>query len=149
MTRSPAGFRPLPRVPATSRLLSGFLVAGALLALSACASGGSQPERAANPFSSALSERNEVQIKVMNFNFSDATVWVLVRDGKRTRLGIVTGKTDAVFTIPWRFSEPMRMEFDLLADVRCVTEQITVDPGDILELQISVDPQSDPQCGRG
>ena len=119
-----------------------------LLLLSACATGKTKA-REGNPFSQDLAERNEVQITVMNFNFSDATVWALVRDGRRTRLGYVTGKSDAVFTMPWTFSEPLRLEFDLLADVRCVTEQIMVDPGDILELQISVDPSSDPQCRRG
>lgn len=99
-----------------------------------------------NPFSQDLAARNEVQIQVMNFNFADATVWALVRDGRRTRLGYVTGKTEAVFTLPWTMPEPLRLEFDLLADVRCITEQIMVDPGDILQLQISVDPSSDPQC---
>lgn len=123
------------------------LLSGLLLALAACATGG-QGEGGGNPFSSALSERQEIEIKVRNFHFSDATVWVLARQGKRTRLGIVTGKSDAVFTIPWRFPDPMRMEFDLLADVRCLTDEITVDPGDVLELQISVDPSSDPLCTR-
>ena len=117
----------------------------ALLTLGGCATGKTKPVDG-NPFSQELAERNEVQIQVRNFNFSDATVWAVVRDGRRTRLGYVTGKTDAVFTMPWTFSEPLRLEFDLVADVRCVTEQIMVDPGDILELQISVDPRSDPQC---
>ena len=123
------------------------LAAGLLLALSACASSGGK-ERPTNPFTQDLAERNQVQIQVQNFNFNDATVWVQVRGAKRQRLGTVTGKSSAVFTIPWTFSEPMRLEFDLLADVRCVTEEISVDPGDILELQISVDPSSDPQCSR-
>lgn len=123
------------------------LVAGLLLALGACASSGGK-ERPTNPFAQDLAERNQVQIQVHNFNFADATVWVLVRDARRQRLGIVTGKSSAVFTIPWTFSEPLRLEFDLLADVRCVTEELSVDPGDILELQISVDPSSDPQCSR-
>lgn len=121
------------------------LAAGLVLALSACASSGGS-ERLSNPFSQDLASRNQVQIQVQNFNFADATVWVLVRDARRQRLGIVTGKSSAVFTIPWTFSEPLRLEFDLLADVRCITEELSVDPGDILELQISVDPSSDPQC---
>lgn len=131
MTRSRS--RPIPAA-----------VAG-LLIMAGCATGKSKTTDT-NPFSQELAERNEVQIQVKNHNFSDATVWALVRDGRRTRLGYVTGKTDAVFTMPWRFPEPLRLEFDLIADVRCVTEQIVVDPGDILELQISLDPRSDPQC---
>jgi len=127
---------PSPRTMATATVLG-------LLAVAGCASAKTAGD--GDPFSQELAERNEVQINVMNFNFADATVWALVRDGRRTRLGVVIGKTDATFTMPWTFSEPMRLEFDLLADVRCITEQITVDPGDILELQISVDPASDPQ----
>ncbi len=121
------------------------LAVGLLLALGACASSGGT-ERPTNPFAQDLAERSQVQIRVENFNFNDATVWVRVREERRQRLGIVTGKSSAVFTIPWTISEPMRLEFDLLADVRCVTEELSVDPGDILELQISVDPSSDPQC---
>lgn len=117
-----------------------------LLAAGSCAGSRTVERGAANPFSQRLEERGEVRIQVRNFNFSDATVWVLEREGKRTRLGIITGKTDATFTVPWTFSSPMRVEFDLLASVRCTTESIMVDPGDVLELQISVDPTSDPQC---
>lgn len=135
------------RTPTTPRRAAGVLVLALSLLASACASSGATGTPR-DPFSQALEDRGEVQIKVMNFNFSDATVWVLEREGKRLRLGIVTGKTDAVFTVPWSFSAPMRLEFDLLADVRCLTESLSVDPGDILELQISVDPSSDPQCRR-
>ncbi len=121
------------------------LAAGLLLALGACASSGGK-ERPADPFAQDPAGRNQVQIQVHNFNFNDATVWVLVRAGRARRLGIVTGKSSSVFTIPWTFSEPVRLEFDLLADVRCVTDELSVDPGDILELQIWLDPSSDPQC---
>ena len=114
-----------------------------LVIIAGCASGSTSQ---GNAFSRDMAERNEVEIQVMNFNFSDATIWLLVRDSRRMRLGYVTGKSDAVFTIPWTFSEPVRLEFDLVATVRCVTEEMMVDPGDILELQISVDPTSDPQC---
>jgi len=85
-------------------------------------------------------------IHVRNFNFNDATVWTIVRDGPRHRLGTVTGKSDASFTLRWDFSVPLRLEFDLLASVKCVTEELAVDPGDTLELQISVDPSQDPWC---
>ncbi len=111
---------------------------GALLATAACASGGG-PQRSGSPFGEDLRERNEVRIHIQNHNFSDATVWTLVRDGRRNRLGMVTGKTDAVFTVPWTFSEPLRIEFDLVAGPRCTTENLSVDPGDTLEMQIAVD----------
>lgn len=128
--------------------LATALAAALLLPLTGCASSGTGTA-AVNPYSQDLEERREVRIDVRNFNFADATVWALARGGDRTRLGIVTGKSSASFTLPWTFSEPLRLEFDLLADVRCMTESLTVDPGDVLELQISVDPASDPQCRRG
>lgn len=112
-------------------------LAGALLATAGCATG--SPQRTGSPFSDDLRERNEVRIHVQNHNFSDATLWTLVRDGQRKRLGVVTGKSDEVFTFPWRFSEPLRIEFDMVAGPRCTTENIQVDPGDTLELQISSD----------
>lgn len=113
-------------------------LAGTLLTIIACASGGG-PQKARSPFSDDLRERKEVRIHIQNHNFSDATVWTLVRDGRRSRLGMITGKTEQVFTVPWTFSEPMRIEFDLVAGPRCTTENIMVDPGDELEMQISVD----------
>ena len=113
-------------------------LAGALLAITGCASGGG-PQEARSPFSDDLRERKEVRIHIQNHNFSDATVWVLTRGAQRKRLGVVTGKSDADFTVPWDFSQPMTMEFDLVAGPRCTTRPLEVDPGDVLELQIAVD----------
>jgi len=127
---------------ASIRALMTASLAGVVI-ISGCASARTS---GGNAFSQDMAERNEVEIQVLNFNFADATIWLLVRDSRRMRLGYVTGKSDAVFTIPWTFSEPVRLEFDLLATTRCITEEMMVDPGDILELQISVDPTSDPQC---
>jgi len=126
---------------ATRALAAGFLLVGA----AACASSGPRPT-SGNPFAQELADSKQIQIRILNLHFSDATVWVLVRDARRDRLGTVTGKSEATFTIPWTFSEPLRLEFDLLADVRCITEEIAVDPGDMLELQITADPGSDPSC---
>lgn len=131
--------------PHSARLRSALATAAVALVLGGCALSGTKPA-SGSPFGQGLPEQNQVQIHIRNFNFNDATVWVLVRDAQRTRLGIVTGKSDATFTLPWTFSEPVRLRFDLLADVHCVTEELSVDPGDILELQISVDPSQDPSC---
>lgn len=79
-----------------------------------------------------------IRIEVINRNFSDATLWA-ISTGGRQRLGIVTGKTDATFTLDWDFSQPLQIEIDLLAGERCVTAPLQVDPGDVLELQIDVE----------
>lgn len=115
---------------------SGLVTAAALLATAACAGA---PSRAANPYSNDLAERQEIRVQIQNHNFSDATIYSIEREGHRKRLGIVTGKSDSVFTLPWKTSEPLRFEFELLAGPRCTTEAMSVDPGDTLELQISTD----------
>lgn len=111
-----------------------FALLALTLAVAACAT--ASPMQSDGPFSAAGGERDMVTIDVLNNNFGDVTLWALRSDAERIRLGGVTGKTDARFTIPWRFSEPMRIEIDMVAGPRCVTENITVDPGDVLQLEI-------------
>ncbi len=118
-------------------------LAAIVLGLAACASGSSS---SGDPFSQDPAERGEIEIKVINMNFSDATVWALVNEGRRQRLGIVTGKREEIFTLPWTFSERLRIEFDLVAGPRCYTESLVVDPGDLLELQIASNAAADPSC---
>ncbi len=50
---------------------------------------------------------------------------------------MVGGKEDAEFTLDWPITTPLRIEIDLLAGERCVTEELRADPGDIFELQIA------------
>lgn len=128
--------RPLPR------LLTGAVV---LLGMAACASGRGR-QGTGNPFAGSQGESREIQVHVMNFNYNDANVWTVVRDARRERLGTVTGKSDATFTVSWTFTDVLRLEFDLIGGVRCVTDPLSVDPGEIIELQISVDPSQDPSC---
>jgi len=112
---------------------------GALLALSlsACAGGAGGPAPG-DPFSAASDGPRTVSIHVRNLNFSQATLWAVSRGG-RQRLGVVGGKEDAVYRIPWTFPQPMEIEINLLAGPRCTTEALEVDPGDVLELQIEMD----------
>ena len=88
------------------------------------------------PFTTSTERPDSVLLEVQNLNFSDARLYA-IRDGQRLSLGRVGGKQDARFTIPWRFSQDLRIEINLLAGPTCVTERLTVDRGDILELQIS------------
>ena len=133
------------RARARARMTAGLAVAALLVTASACASlGGSR--QSSNPFGENPAGSDQIVIHIQNFNFNDATVWTHVRDARDQKLGIVSGKSDATFTVRWEFSEPLRLEFDLLASVRCLTEPLVVDPGDVVELQISVDPSQDPTC---
>ena len=106
------------------------------LLLTACATG---RKNSGDPFAQSRGEQ-QIHIRVLNQNFYDATIWAVVRGARHSKLGTVVGKQDADFTMPWTFSEPLQLEIDLLTgNQRCRTDPLTVDPGDILELQITVD----------
>ena len=107
------------------------LVALLAFAASACATSGST----SNPFSERGGAES-VRIQVLNLNFSDARLTAL-RDGRRMSLGVVGGKQEGQFTIPWEYPQELRIEINLLAGPTCQTEALPVDPGDILELQIT------------
>jgi hypothetical protein len=111
----------------------------ALLALTACATPGASTDQ---PFADG---REEVRIRIQNDNFYDARVYALV-DGVRRQLGYVGGKTDRVFTMPLSFSQVLRLQFDILAGPTCTTEALTVDPGDLLQLQILSTPLTSDFC---
>mgnify|MGYP005871471973 CR=1 FL=1 len=84
-----------------------------------------------------------IRIFVTNLNFMDATLWA-VTNGTRDKLGVVTGKRDAVYTLPWRGYTDLRMEIDMLP--RCRTESLPVNPGDDIELIINVEMLNSPLC---
>lgn len=109
-----------------------LLQLAALFALTSCAaSAGGREGREA-----AWRGDGEIRIDILNHNFSDATIWVFVRNAHRNRLGTVTGKTDESYVLPWDFTQPLSLEIKLLAGPRCLTRSIDVDPGDILQLEI-------------
>ncbi len=88
-----------------------------------------------------------VRIEVINNNFQDATLHALWA-GQRRRLGIVIGKTEATYTLPWPTSFELRIEIDLLAGPECTTRLIMTDPGDIILLEIRSRLLDDPDCVR-
>lgn len=103
-----------------------------LLVLGACGGMGGTVD---DPFAD-FGDRNLFRIYVQNDNFYDARLYAIASGGVRQSLGFVGGKTDHVFTVPWSFSNELRIEINMVAGPTCVTEPITVDPGDELRLQI-------------
>lgn len=112
----------------------------ASLAASACGTLG-----LANPFGGSSSGESSVTVEVQNRNFADATIHVL-RGSERIRLGIVSATEDRTFTVAWRFSMPMRVNIRLLAGGECITDDLIVDPGDRLFVEVPPDLSSDPDC---
>ena len=92
--------------------------------------------------------RPNIRIDVTNLNFQDATLHAL-RGGERHRLGTVTGKGSATYTLEWRTALPLQIEIDLLAGGRCTTRALTVDPGERIQLQIEVDIRRQMDCSPG
>lgn len=112
-----------------------------LFALSAC---GGMSSSTPDPFLDG--GRNEIRIHVRNSNFYDARISALLEGGPRRQLGSVGGKTDAILTLPVDYPRVLRLEIDLLAGPTCVTEPITVDPGDDLQLDILGEPLGGDFC---
>jgi hypothetical protein len=121
---------------------SAGLITLALLTLwaSAC-SLGSGPR---NPLATAGSA-SQIRIVVINNDFNDATLFS-VGNGERRRLGVVTGKSESNYVIPWRITGPLQIEINLLAGGSCTTNSLQVDPGEVLELEILTQRARDGQC---
>lgn len=128
--------------PAISTVRAGTvrILACAAVAVAMSACGGSSRSSTGSPFR-RLEAESSILIRVVNVNFLDARLFA-VRRGSRTRIGSVTGKTNAEFKVAWRFSDFLEIEIHLVGGRTCTTLPLMTDPGDIIELQI--DPQNVP-----
>lgn len=116
---------------------------GAVLALVLAAGAGCAKSSLDDPY--VPEGARTIRIEVLNLNFMDATLHAL-RGGERHRLGIVTGKAEATYTMEWPQSLPLQIEIDLLASDSCITRPLYVDPGDIIYLEIQSRMNDDPDC---
>jgi hypothetical protein len=103
-----------------------------LLVLACSASGGA--ESAPGP------ERGPATLQVDNRNFLDMTVYV-VDGAQRQRIGVARGSSTTSLTIPERLirggASPLRFLCDPIGGQGLpVSEEIIVEPGDIVELVI-------------
>lgn len=78
-------------------------------------------------------------VQVQNQGFSDMVIFA-VSGAQRIRLGVVTGNSTQTFTIPRylvRGAGPIRFLADPIGSNRApVSEELTVQPGDIVTLTI-------------
>lgn len=120
------------RKKGTSNMKS--VAAGMLLALTALVSvlGCSTGTMRSDPFTEDASEQ-EIKLFITNLAFENATIYG-VTNGARRRLGQVSGKQEAEFTMPLRYTVEMYLEIDFLAGPTCYTERMVVNPGEHLEL---------------
>jgi hypothetical protein len=132
---------PRPRTTGFSRRP---LAALALLAAALAATGCSRiPGAVQDPFD--YSAPGQIRLFVINHDFNDATLFAF-RGAQRIRLGIVTGKGEASYTIPWPSTQALRVQISLLTQNTCTTPELQVDPGEILELQIQIQQMRGGEC---
>ena len=110
-----------------------ILVSALGLLLAGC--GGADPPTAGPP----------VVILVQNNNFQDATVFA-IRQGERHRLGVVVGKTDERFAIPWQPNFVLRLEVRFLGGGACSTRDILLEPGQRYTLELQPDTRLNLDC---
>ncbi len=106
----------------------------ALVVITACATPGRVVERQ-EPFTREPVGEESIRVHIQNNNFMDARLYA-VGLGSRHYLGVVGGKQQVALEVPWDFSQPLRIEIDMLAGPKCTTRTLEVDPGDILDLRI-------------
>ena len=115
-------------MPLTRRV---FLAAALVAAITACAR-----RTEINP----QGETGPTQVRVVNQGYADMDIFVLSSGTGRIRLGTVTGNSTATFTLPSYLvghATQVRFLADPIGSSRApVSDQITVEPGDTVELQI-------------
>ena len=90
---------------------------------------------------------DRITIEVRNDSFADATLHVH-RAGQRTRLGTVTALAMERFQVPWPQPQDLQISIRLLAGRSCITRELPVDPGDIINLHIENDRLDNMDCIR-
>jgi hypothetical protein len=136
VSRSPA--KPDARARRSPLLRTTLLLGLLLLPAAGCASSG-------DPFADPNRPADAVEIEVVNRNFNQATIWALGSRGRR-RLGIVPGKGTETFFLDWPVSGLLQLETQILSQGTCLTEQLETDPGDLLYLEVPLEPRNDPAC---
>lgn len=78
------------------------------------------------------------QVRVINDNFYDVTVYADY-DGHRERMGRVVGHTTETFEITARTGARVAIAVAVQAGRTHLTERITIDPGDEIEVRVPPD----------
>lgn len=112
--------------------------------LTACGAGtgGASDELVMDDLEMATAEgvRRDLIIEVENQNFHNATLYAVTREGgHRQRLGSVGSYNTETFTFRWPSASELRIEIDLLASGKYLTQPLLVQEGDELRLVIEPD----------
>lgn len=80
-------------------------------------------------------ESTILQIMVDNRNFNDANI-IFLSDRGEKRLGVVDGKSERTFSLPWPRPDLIRLRVRLLAGGTFTTSGLEANPGELLVLEI-------------
>ncbi len=111
------------------KLLAMFV--GALLA-AGCGGTSAPPATLSGDASQALT----ITIRNEQIDAARITLWL---NSTRQRLGDVRGNSTETFQVPMRTSASVRMEFDLTLGASCVTRDVFLSPGDVIDVRIPSD----------
>ncbi len=111
------------------KLLGMFV--GALLA-AGCGGTSAPPPTLSGDASQALT----ITIRNEQIDAARITLWL---NSTRRRLGDVRGNSTETFQVPMRTSASVRMEFDLTLGPTCVTRDVFLAPGDVIDVRIPSD----------
>ena len=114
----------------SGRKLLGTVVVALLAA--GCGSTAAPPPTLGGDASQALT----ITIRNEQIDAARITLWV---NSARRRLGDVRGNSTETFQVPMPVSASVRMEFDLTLGASCVTRDVFLAPGDVIDVTIPVD----------
>ena len=116
-----------------SNPISRWKRAGLTLALMGAACAPNTTSRPPEPFSGDLDE--VLTITIRNQQLEEARVYLWV-DGQRQRLGSVRAGAAEVFHHPLDQIRTVQMEFDITLGPQCITQGVSLGPGDDVEATI-------------
>ncbi len=108
----------------------------AVVLLAAGCGGGGGTSTPAPAFDGDPSQVLTIVIRNEQIDRARITLWV---NSLRRRLGDVRGLATQTFRVPMDVPASVRMEFELTLGANCVTRDIVLGPGDVVEAVIPVD----------
>ena len=115
------------------RLSSRSRIVWLLVVLAGTACAGGAPAAPPEPFSGDTSEA--LRMVVRNQQFEEARVYLWI-DGQRQRLGSVQANGSAEFFQPMYGIRNVQLGFDIILGPRCVSQGMSLGPGDDVEATI-------------
>ncbi len=107
----------------------------ALVLLVAGCGGGGGTSAPTPAFDGDQSQVLTITITNEQIDVARVTLWI---NSVRQRLGEVRGNRTQTFHVPMQRSEPVRMSFDLTLGASCVTRDVVLGPGEVVEVRIPV-----------